>query len=216
MESLPFNTFSLVIAGAALLVSLVALLLSWRQLHEARTSNGGRGMNLRVKPISRDDVYLEEAQEIDQMLEHMEHEYIPFVMSFKVTGPAQFYQVIPYTWGKGGISEHAGFEDPIPKLTCEAGEINVVAMIQKELVDDIQFGVAWVEPDGVGLKPGAIRFALNGELEEWVWRNHFAAKLPFFSPGRWKPRKPPKPTCGPLTQPWEVQSLYYRRRVFKK
>lgn len=193
----------MLVAVAALFVSLVALLLSWRQLYEARTSNGGRGMNLNVRHISRKDVTAEDANIIDEALAGMEHEYVPFMLSFKVTGPAEFYQVIPYTWGKDGVSDRTGVEEPIPKLTCEAGQVNTVSMIQKELLDEIRFGVAWLQPNGEGLQPGAIRFDLNSDLEEWVWRNRFVSRLPFVNPGKWKPRKSRMPSVGPLTQPWE-------------
>jgi|GEM_PF-5737275 len=216
VEHLPFDTLSLFVAAAALFASLVALLLSWRQLHEATTSNGGRGMNISVKHISREDVSPEDAVKIDGALEEMRHEYVPFMVSFEVTGPAEYYQVIPYTWGKDGVSDRTGLEEPIPKLTCEDRRVSVVSMIQKELIDGIRFGVAWLQPDGVGLKPGAIRFDLNGDLEEWVWRNRFVSKLPFVNPGRWKPRKTPKPSVGPLTQPWELRQARRLSFIGKK
>lgn len=216
MEKLSNDTLSLIVAALALLVSLVALLLSWKQLHEAQTSNGGRGMNLHVKRTSRENVPEDVAREVDEALKAFHHEYFPFVMTLQVTGPAEFYQVIPYTWGKDGVSDPTGFEEPIPKLTSEDGRISAMIMIQKELLDGIRFGVAWLEPDGLGLKPGAIRLNLDGELEEWVWRHRFVAKLPFVSPGRWKRRKNRKPTIGPLTQPWEVQELRMRQRIFGK
>ena len=216
MEKLSNDTLSLIVAALALLVSLVALLLSWKQLHEAQTSNGGRGMNLHVKRTSRENVPEDVAREVDEALKAFHHEYFPFVMTLQVTGPAEFYQVIPYTWGKDGVSDPTGFEEPIPKLTSEDGRISAMIMIQKELLDGIRFGVAWLEPDGLGLKPGAIRLNLDGELEEWVWRHRFVAKLPFVSPGRWKLRKNRKPTIGPLTQPWEVQELRMRQRIFGK
>ncbi|HAT6528792.1 TPA: hypothetical protein JAJ73_002026, partial [Corynebacterium striatum] len=183
MEKLSNDTLSLIVAALALLVSLVALLLSWKQLHEAQTSNGGRGMNLNVKRTSRENVPEDVAREVDEALKAFHHEYFPFVMTLQVTGPAEFYQVIPYTWGKDGVSDPTGFEEPIPKLTSEDGRISAMIMIQKEFLDGIRFGVAWLEPDGLGLKPGAIRLNLNGELEEWVWRHRFVAKLPFVSPG---------------------------------
>lgn len=198
-----FDTVSLAVAVAALFVSLVALLLSWRQLYEARTSNGGRGMNLHVRPITRDDLSPEDAALIDQSLVGMEHEYVPFMVTFEVTGPAVYYQVIPYTWGKDGISERTGFDAPISKLTCEDGPVSTVSMVQRELVEGIRFGVAWLQPDGSGLKPGAIRFDLDGDLEEWVWRHRLVAKIPFVHPGFWRRRKLPSPSVGPLTQPWE-------------
>lgn len=210
------DTLSLIVAALALLVSLVALLLSWKQLHEAQTSNGGRGMNLHVKRTSRENVPEDVAREVDEALKAFHHEYFPFVMTLQVTGPAEFYQVIPYTWGKDGVSDPTGFEEPIPKLTSEDGRVSAMIMIQKELLDGIRFGVAWLEPDGLGLRPGAIRLNLNGELEEWVWRHRFVAKLPSVSPGRWKPGKKRKPTIGPLTQPWEIQDLRKRQRIFGK
>ncbi len=173
-------------------------------------------MNLNVKRTSRENVPEDVAREVDEALKAFHHEYFPFVMTLQVTGPAEFYQVIPYTWGKDGVSDPTGFEEPIPKLTSEDGRISAMIMIQKEFLDGIRFGVAWLEPDGLGLKPGAIRLNLNGELEEWVWRHRFVAKLPFVSPGRWKRRKNRKPTIGPLTQPWEVQELRMRQRIFGK
>ncbi|OFL62274.1 hypothetical protein HMPREF2760_01805 [Corynebacterium sp. HMSC065D07] len=216
METLSNETLSLIVAALALFVSFAALFLSWKQLYEAQTSNGGRGMNLHVKRTSRDNMSEDVAREVDEALKAFHHEYVPFVMTLQVTGPAEFYQVIPYTWGRDGMSDRTGFEDPIPRFTSEDGRVSAITMIQKELLDGIRFGVAWLEPDGLGLKPGAIRLDLNGELEEWVWRYRLVAKLPFVSSGRWKRRKTPKPTIGPLTQPWEVQELRMRRRIFGK
>ena len=205
MEISAFDAFALIVAVAALITSLAALFLSWKQLYEARTSNGGRGMNLRVRNVTREDLTPEDAAMVDEAIAAYDREYVPFLVSFEVTGPAVYYQVLPYTWGKDGVSEPTGSSMPWPKLTCEDGRISTVSLIQKELVEDIRFGIAWLEPDGAGLKPGALRFDLEGDLEEWVWRNHLFAKIPFVRPGYWKPRAFPAASIGPLTQPWELR-----------
>lgn len=212
MEISAFDSFSLVVALAALIVSLAALFLSWKQLHEAKTSNGGRGMNLRVRNVTREDLTPEDAAVVDEAIAGSEREYVPFLVSFEVTGPAVYYQVLPYTWGKDGVSEPTGSSMPWPKLTCENGRISTVSLIQRELVDGIRFGITWLESDGPGLKPGALRFDLAGDLEEWVWRNHMLAKLPFIRPGYWKPRTFPAASIGPLTQPWELRDGRKRKR----
>lgn len=207
-----FDAFALIVAVAALMVSLAALFLSWKQLYEARTSNGGRGMNLRVHNVTREDLTPEDAAMVDEAIAGSEREYVPFLVSFEVTGPAVYYQVLPYTWGKDGVSEPAGSSIPWPKLTCDNGRISTVSLIQKELVEGIRFGIAWLEPDGAGLKPGALRFDLAGDLEEWVWRNRMLAKIPFIRPGYWKPRTFPADSIGPLTQPWELRDGRKRNR----
>lgn len=212
MEISAFDSFALIVAVAALIASLAALFLSWKQLYEARTSNGGRGMNLRVRNVTREDLTSEDAAVVDEVIAGSAHEYVSFLLSFEVTGPAVYYQVLPYMWGKDGVSEPAGVSMPWPKLTCEDGLIRTVSLIQQELVEGIRFGVAWLEPDGVGLRPGALRFDLDGDLEEWVWRNHMLAKIPFIRPGYWKPRTFPAASIGPLTQPWELRDGRKRKR----
>ena len=78
-------------------------------------------MNLNVKRTSRENVPEDVAREVDEALKAFHHEYFPFVMTLQVTGPAEFYQVIPYTWGKDGVSDPTGFEEPSPQLTVDLG-----------------------------------------------------------------------------------------------
>ena len=205
-----------VVSLTALSVSLVALVLSWKQLSEARTANGGWGMNLRVKPITREDLLAEDAARIDAAVAGLEFDCVPFQVTFEVIGPAIYYQVIPYSWGKAGHSDRAESAPPIPRLSCEDGPVDTVSMVQKELVDEIRFGVAWLQPSGTGMLPGAVRFDLDGEIEEWVWRNPVVAKLPFVAAGSWKRRKRPKSSVGPLTQPWELKRAGKRGQCFKR
>ena len=205
-----------VVSLTALSVSLVALVLSWKQLAEARTANGGWGMNLQVKPITREDLLPEDAARIDAAVAGLEFECVPFQVTFEVIGPAIYYQVIPDSWGKGGRSDRAESAPAIPRLSCEDGPVDTVSMVQKELIDEIRFGVAWLQPSGAGMLPGAVRFDLDGEIEEWVWRNPLVAKLPFVASGSWKQRKRPISSVGPLTQPWEVKRTRLRSRNSKR
>lgn len=192
------------VSVTAFVVSLAALWIARKQLDEAKTANGGRGMNLYVRPISREDVSPEDALLIDAAISEYEYDYIPFLFTFKVTGPASFYQVIPYTWGEDGFNQPVGDLEPIAKLDCTDGTITTVALIQKELVDSIWFGLAWLEPRGGGLAPNAIRLNLNDEFEEWHWRNYQLSKLPGVREGYWKKREFRQVNVGPLTQPKDM------------
>lgn len=199
------ETVPTLIALTALIVSLIALVFSWKQLHEAQTSNGGRGMNFRISLANRSQMSPEEASQIDAAIAEYAHEYVVFLYSFRVTGPAAYFEVIPYTWGSDGVNDPVNGFDPIPRLDAMSGEVSFAALIQKELVESVKFGVAWLQPSGQGLIPGAVRMSLNQDLEEWCWRSRWISKLPFIRPGRWKRRKQPKASVGPLTQPWELK-----------
>lgn len=192
------------VSVTAFIVSLAALWIARKQLEEAKTANGGRGLSLYVRPLSREDVSPEEALNIDTAVAESEHDYIPFLLTFAVTGPASFYQIIPYTWGEDGFNEPVGELEPIAKLDYTDGTIATVALIQKELVDSIWFGLAWLEPRGGGLAPSAIRLNLNDEFEEWHWRNYQLSKLPGVREGYWKKREFRQVNVGPLTQPKDM------------
>ena len=196
---------SLVVSLTALCVSLIALVFAREQLVEARTANGGRAMRLHISLAKRDDLSEEDAARVDAAIAGLNFEFVPFLISYEVTGPAVFYQVLPYSWGEDGVSQPAGNEVAIPRLSCEDGPCDTVAMIQKELVEEIRIGVVWMQPSGEGMRSGAIRFDHDGVLEEWVWRNRLIGKLPFVQPGIWKRRRDPNSSVGPLTQPWQLK-----------
>jgi len=213
MKGVNLEIATFITSLTAFCVSLIALLFSHRQLQEARSTNGGRGMNMKLRPVQQQDLEPDDAAEIDAVVNSYEHNYVAVMLTFEALGPAKFYQVIPYTWGTDGRSEKADESKPIACMDYQSGEVKAVILIQQELLEGIRIGVAWIQPDAEGFKTGAIRATVDGALEEWKWRNRLTSKLPGVSPGRWCERKQRPPSVGPLTQPHEVRS---RKSMFPR
>lgn len=161
-------------------------------------------MQLRFRPLASDEVSYEEYEEINEILVESQEDLVPFLLSVEVTGPAEFFDVIAYTWAPVGAPTAHGAHNPIKRLTCDSGPVDFVLIFPRALLKEIKLGVVWRQPWLKGLETGGIRSSMDGPLEEWVYfsrlRRRFSRKA---IAGTWRERHDDLPDFGPVSQPWQ-------------
>ena len=194
---------SLLIAGCAFVVSFCALLIAYFQLREARTTTGGRGLTLHFRPLDSQELSEQEFHRINALITSSEKRLIPFLVTVEVVGPAEFFEVMPHSWGEEGSWDIAAGGPPIKRLTCDSGPVDTVALLQADLLEGIKLGVVWRQAWQRGLETGAIRASLDGTLEEWVYYSRIRRIFNRRSiAGKWRERPQEMPDFGPVSQPW--------------
>lgn len=189
---------SLYVSLTALFVAITSAVLAWRQLQEAKTTTGGRGMSLRARHTTEEE---KRGTKVPVQF-HKPDTHDLLALDFRAVGLAVFFDVQPYSWGPEGASE--ALSDPAPSLTCNDGLQTVAFIVPKELTPSMKLGVLWREPYRNGLHPGAVRISMDGRLEEWRWYPRWYGRLSFHQTlGRWREVRLPKYGFGPASQPWD-------------
>lgn len=209
---------TLAISLVALCVSCFALLVSREQLIEAITSNGGRGMNCSLQMLTPelvDALSEEQRSELKRALSLAESSTTQpgtwFLFSWSISGPGEYYEVTPYSWGDAGTPAGLIGAEPGKRMNCDSEERRIAFHIEDCLVDTIKIGVIWQQPYLHGLQPRGIRLGIDQPFECWIPYRGLSRQFHRSALGKWKQLKRPRPMISPMTQPWEYPT---RRRAY--
>lgn len=146
------------------MISIVALLISVKQLRWTITEQGNR--SLRMFDIRSETP---PPPDISKRLGEHISSYSLITIRMKVVGPATLYEVHGYAWDDSPSSFNFESHEDKPSINVDHGPGEVPILISHDIINDCYVGVNWMESDGYSLKERTIRCRYSHPFSSWEW-----------------------------------------------